>query len=451
MIINLKQIRSLDADNIKLDKINYNFDQLVANGGGPKGYIGLDGDLGPQGFQGAVGVQGERGYQGVQGPPAESATKYWESIPQNLAPSQNIMSTLFAKHPISTAEIATIVGAGYISPDSGYSNQQSSKYQWVINRISSNVNSNLRFTSEGVTIGNAFDITMDNSEGLYKLYLGFINNQNSQLNLEAQKHIISSSNTGDILFNISSIPETEGGSTHTNTFFEKSVTFNESLGINDSTAGENKIAASVDDTGYITFKTSEELGGNTRVGTIISILPSVFSDSNNFVNYQNIDTNLDLNNPLKIRMGAGIGDYLGWYICNGQEWTDGTILKTFQVPDLNSFSYQIINNPKSTHPNSQGSINVVNDEVQLIGGAPIDVVGNWVGGTYSQYDVNLTINLTDPQISSSNAGVYFKIKKLPQIIYLGDIDLYWQQLGIDQNVLGDYNQIDYSPTDYNAI
>ena len=36
MAINLKQILISDTDNIKLDKVNYNFDQLVANGGGPQ-------------------------------------------------------------------------------------------------------------------------------------------------------------------------------------------------------------------------------------------------------------------------------------------------------------------------------------------------------------------------------------------------------------------------------
>lgn len=37
MAINLKQISLSDTNNIKLDKVNYNFDQLVANGG-PQGF-----------------------------------------------------------------------------------------------------------------------------------------------------------------------------------------------------------------------------------------------------------------------------------------------------------------------------------------------------------------------------------------------------------------------------
>ena len=458
MIINLKQIQLIDSDNIKLDKINYNFDQLVVNGGGPKGYVGPDGNTGPQGFQGAVGALGERGYQGVQGPSSDptSTTKYWEAVPQNIGSGNNVMATLFSKPPTApTTGYGTIVSSGYISTDNSYDTQQSPgvgspKYQWAVNRTSNKVASNLRFTSEGVTTGNAFDITMDNSGSLYKLYLGFIDNQSSQLNLQAESHIIRSSVNGNTLFDITSKAEVplRGGSTYTNTFFGDSVTFNAALFVENSDADTNKIMTSISDSGDVTFKTAEELGGSVKVGTIVSILPSIFRDFSRFVNYQNIDTSLDLNNPLKIRMGAGIGDYSGWYVCNGEAWTNGSV--TILVPDLNSFSYQIISNPMSLDPNSQGSVIKTNDEVQLIGGVPTEVVAHWDGGQYSQYSVNLTTNLTDPQISSFNSGNQFKIKKLPQIIYLGAGDLWWSQAGEGQQITSDYSNADYDIQDYNA-
>jgi hypothetical protein len=37
MAINLKEIFEGDSDFIKTEKINYNFDQILANGGGPAG------------------------------------------------------------------------------------------------------------------------------------------------------------------------------------------------------------------------------------------------------------------------------------------------------------------------------------------------------------------------------------------------------------------------------
>ena len=55
MALNLKQIFVADSDQIKLDKVNYNFDQLVANGGGPQG---------PQGIQGPTGMTGPIGFFG---------------------------------------------------------------------------------------------------------------------------------------------------------------------------------------------------------------------------------------------------------------------------------------------------------------------------------------------------------------------------------------------------
>ena len=457
MIINLKQIRTSDTDNIKLDKINYNFDQLIVNGGGPKGAIGSDGPIGPQGFKGVSGAQGDRGAQGAQGPNAPSANSFWDVVPQNLSTSANIVATMFAKHPniAPLTSLPAIIGSGFIDVDFKYNNQQNNglpNYQWIVNRRSDKVISNLRFTSGDIQ-GNAFDITMDNyspplEQPAYKLILGFINNANSQLNFEADKHIIKSTNTGNILLEVSNDSITSG--IYTDTIFEKPVAFNQKLSIENASADINKVAAAINNTGEVVFKTTTELGGSVKIGTIISILPSVFSDSSKFINVETIDTTNTPNEPIQIRMGSGIGDYSGWYVCNGQEWTDGGSI-AIQVPDLNSFSYQIIANPITLDSNSQGYVNVNNNEIQLIGGADIliDAIENGISSV--QYDISLTDNSNDPQIETNNTGIPFKIKKLPQIIYLGTNNLYWYQLGINQAVVGDYSAGDYSTTDYSAF
>jgi hypothetical protein len=460
MIINLKQIRTLDTDNIKLDKINYNFDQLIANSGGPKGYVGPDGNTGYQGFRGAQGTQGFQGLRGAQGIDAVVVESYWNSIPQNFTDSSNIMSTLFARHPISgtTPTFGAVIAAGYIGPningqgaDNGYIQQQSNstnlpKYQWVVNRRSAKVASNLRFTSSGI-LTNSFDITMDNSvTDEYRLYLGFTDNLNSQLNLKAEKHIVIDSNDSE-LFDIS----TTSGNTYSNTIFEKQVKFNAPLSIENANPGVNKILTTINTAGDVTFKTTDELGGDVKIGTIISILPSIFSDSSKFINYQFIDTNLDPNNPLKIRIGAGIGDYDGWYVCNGQQWTDNTVAGTTLVPDLNSFSYQILANPITEDPNSQGYIGALNDDIQLIGGAAHFVNASIpVGATAANYNINIANQSTDPIIVINPAGGQFRIKKLPQIIYLRTRNLWWSKLGSGQTATGDYNNADYVTTEYNV-
>lgn len=70
MAINIKELFNADADNIKVDKTNYNFDQILANGGGPvgaKGNSGTTGNTGVKGVKGEVGNKGNEGNKGEQG------------------------------------------------------------------------------------------------------------------------------------------------------------------------------------------------------------------------------------------------------------------------------------------------------------------------------------------------------------------------------------------------
>ena len=73
MAINIKELFSTDSATDHLDKINYNFDQIVANGGGPIGATGSKGDIGAQGNK---GQKGETGVAGPQGDPG-LATDYF--------------------------------------------------------------------------------------------------------------------------------------------------------------------------------------------------------------------------------------------------------------------------------------------------------------------------------------------------------------------------------------
>jgi hypothetical protein len=67
MAINIKEILTSDSDPIRVDKTNYNFDQLVANGGGPIGIKGQKGELGDVGNTGAKGEKGDAGAKGETG------------------------------------------------------------------------------------------------------------------------------------------------------------------------------------------------------------------------------------------------------------------------------------------------------------------------------------------------------------------------------------------------
>ena len=73
MSINIKEIFQSDNLSLSQDKINYNFDQILANGGGPqglkgdKGTTGAIGSIGPKGNKGEVGGTGDKGSTGADG------------------------------------------------------------------------------------------------------------------------------------------------------------------------------------------------------------------------------------------------------------------------------------------------------------------------------------------------------------------------------------------------
>lgn len=78
--INILNLLEGDNQSTLVDKLNYNFDQILSAGGGPQGTIGPKGSTGPIGPQGPQGPQGIQGLQGSKwfvqdgpsGPPGSS-------------------------------------------------------------------------------------------------------------------------------------------------------------------------------------------------------------------------------------------------------------------------------------------------------------------------------------------------------------------------------------------
>jgi hypothetical protein len=67
MAITIYEIIASDTISQMADKVNYNFDQLLQNGGGPAGPQGPQGPFGPTGPQGVIGPQGVRGTKWFEG------------------------------------------------------------------------------------------------------------------------------------------------------------------------------------------------------------------------------------------------------------------------------------------------------------------------------------------------------------------------------------------------
>ena len=94
MAINIQEIlHPSDSDAIKFEKINYNFDQIVANGGGPSGQKGSQGIQGTKGNTGSKGQKGDVGPQGLTG----ATTSPWHVINVNPDSANETYSILKPK------------------------------------------------------------------------------------------------------------------------------------------------------------------------------------------------------------------------------------------------------------------------------------------------------------------------------------------------------------------
>ncbi len=433
MAINLKQINISDGDNIKLDKVNYNFDQLVANGGGPQGPTGPKGDTGFQGVMGPRGFQGVTGPQGPTGADAEEIESFWTRVIGNI--NSLTTDTLFPK-PSPFSLNPPVIAVGFLSTDPEYGVHQNisngqAPYQWIINR-KNHFYSNLRFRSSNVQ-NNWFDfiINYDQASNKTTFRMTFAESgldNPTRIIWSAENHIFKSNITGSNIISIGSNLIQFNRESQ----FNSRVKINQELYIENAGAGLNKIATSLDAGGQVVFKSIQELGGTVPYGTIISILPGVFADSNRFLNSEVINLNqppYTINDPIKIRVGSGIGDYEGWYICNGKTWIDDVTGEQYTLPDLNTFSYTIDDNQASIDINSQGSRTVVNNVINLIGGADASMTATYSSG--GVYNISSSVQSNDVDINTTS-GTTYKIKRLPQIIYLGKSNLYWKDKGVDQ-------------------
>jgi len=420
MAINLKQISTLDTDNLKLDKVNYNFDQLVANGGGPAGVQGPYGTTGFQGITGAQGVQGTLGNQGFQGPQGNNGQGIWKvntgGNTKTLLPIHDVVDFPARIHPPS-------VLIGFKSDDPEYDDSYiEENASLVVNRHTKFYN-NLELRSFGVTNKFLYRLTHDNNvttmETRFSLDGGAYN-QHADLftwstPLSAQPLISLDSTMLDI--NVASDFE--------------DLTVNGIFKIVNGLPDTGKIAVAKDVTGEIEFKSIEDIGGVVPVGTIVSVDPSFYNNS--FIQTEVVPS--PLNDAVVLTVGAGFGNFAGWYLCNGRTWKNSTV--SYIVDDLNSFSYNIQNDTDNTNANSQGDAVLVNNKTSLIGGADSQMDATFTPGANNvpgTYSVNGTIS-TSPVDITSGTGINFTIKKLPQIIYLGAVDLHWQESGLGANVV----------------
>lgn len=393
----------------KIDKLNYNF-SLLSNGGmaGPAGYIGMDGDAGPAGAQGAQGYSGAQGAQGFQGP-------------QGLSPwtegRNDDYLTLFPNFQGINEYQPIRVGIGQLQ-----SEQTPISYDGplhVLHNHDSNI-SNLIINSPG-SLNFHFRLSPESSSK--KLEIGKLDplpdNLTLQYDLGTMDYILHNSvNNEDYLLEATS----------------NDVTFRSDtskLGINNSNtitanglfkyvpnAIESRILVSLDNDGNAIWRNKAEVFGTLPIGSIISITTDWFNDTNFHLEYTESQISP---NELKIIYGRGKEDtpFEGWYLCNGQTWTDGVV--QYEVPNLNSFDYDVESNGGDQDEIIGGGDN----SRILIGGANIRMESTYTGS--NQYSSELVDDLqpSDNQITLSVSAGDFSTSRNVHIVYLKELNYSW--------------------------
>lgn len=418
MPINLKQILTSQTDNEKLDAVNYNFDQIVSNGGGPMGYQGAKGAQGLDGLTGTQGAQGSQGFQGRQGPQGVNATEYWTKNDG----ANNI--TLLPIHESGGQINPPSVMFGVDEADPLYG-QVVETASVLINRKSGAFVNNLELTDDDVTNsdGNKVFYTLKLEGGKTIYEMGFANNT---AGLPTTWKLFSNTfNFSDGTNNFMALTSS-GLTVYVPALFTNSVTFSNTVKIASGNPGAGKILVSDDNNGTAVWKSPSEISGLVPVGTIVPIITSAFDSSTNFYKDAINGSPLDASASLQIRHGAGKNKYAGWYLCNGKTWTNGSGTST-EVPDLVSFDYAIDERTSGTGSGKQNAVSVTNANLSLLSGVDMSLAADY--GSGSTYSLSYTVDNDVETINIASSGTAYDLTKLVYIIYLGDEGLYWSDAG----------------------
>jgi len=429
-LINLKEILSTDTDSAKLDKINYNFDQMANRPStigpiGGSGASGLDGPVGPQGVQGPQGDIGGTGEAGIAGGSEWTANEFisGDNSTFKIAPSfvyENLPSTIVLGHPDVNSDAFDL-----INDDAQLKIYKNSSYD-----------ADIRFTSVAST--DYFDIEY-NESGL--MSLGFNSgNSSSEISLES-----TTLNFKDLSENTMLGITSTGITANVDMLFNNSnVNISGSLTLNYGTPAVDEIACSSDASGNIVWKDLSELINTIPIGTIVPILSDILMNGSNFT--LNHTYTIDPTSASIMYTGRGMvgSAYEGWYICNGKTWTDGGSI-SYDTPDLNSYAYDINVNAGMGGPGEsvasdnpgQFNVNTENNADTIMSGRRIKSESSLDG---SVYDIDLSYVNSSYVNTTLYAGTLvslenhskFNITSVPHIVYLGTNNLTWSDSGMVQ-------------------
>jgi hypothetical protein len=308
MAINIKEIFDGDSQAQQIDKINYNFDQILANGGGP---------IGATGAQGASGGTGSTGPQGAQGPigPKGDPGDYTDFFVGDALASSTYSGTIFTKteggRP-SNIVIGDLTATSINSPAPyGASSIKfvSDSYLGKIIRFDTNGNDSNYIDVVFKDNGSARTLDFLSSAVGSDVVYGF-NGKGLDLNFNGSS-FIDFNKDGSLI------------DTDVNFNSGNTVEFNGNVEFNDPNV--------VDPTGKVIMATNSNGAFEWGEASVVPIGTMVMVPA--FV----------LNNTSKVLgwlagsgggAGKGVNDWAGWYYCWGATWSGGG--NSYVTPDMRS-------------------------------------------------------------------------------------------------------------------
>ena len=389
MSINIKEIfkSDLDPNSInwwakdKIDKLNFNFGQLV-NGGapGPIGLEGTDGITGYRGVQGATGDQGSTGFQGTDGFPGLSTWIVNSSddadnltiLPNRMpSPEYTAVGIIIGKNYASESQEPIIIDslgdynnrlpyADGSTPAVFYGNNDRSSFG--LDADSNKVFGDHYYNNGVLNIGRVLEVTETDrvlisqyslKDTIHSLHIGKEENQITPIPSAIEFSTSLLKVDKPTVFDLPDSVNPLEVDMHTLKY-----------GLNPA---ENQVIIATDDVGSVIWKSKYEVFGALPIGSIISVSELEFDN-----------TNFHINDTIQVDAASGLllnvygrgrvnGQFEGWYLCNGQTWEKDGII-SFEVSNLNKFTFEIDSNGAD-----QESVPLGTSPPIVIGGAAVNL------------------------------------------------------------------------------
>lgn len=402
----------------KIEKLNFNFDQILISGGGPLGPTGFPGDQGLDGAKGITGPQGEIGFQGAIGAQGVDGETIWLKNQNENADHITLKINQFGKYNPANFLFG-------INKSTDPLNEYNVNKIGILGKIHTHGYTEKNIILSDDESGAVVSLNLF-KEDQYNTVLeyGFDDSTDTEFDLVSDNAILtynllpsSTSTFGDFkasLFKIKTLNSKFGDTSEVNEI-KASTKFNT------ENPKANWIAQSFDNAGKIKWVDPIKVIPGFPIGSIIGINAEQFN-ANNFILDQVKSASGDY---LQNTNGAGKIDtmYEGWYICNGQTWKSGAIF--YELPNLNGYSYDIA---EDTSGNSNQDHAVLNSKLAILGGADLKLNITQSGGTYSSNYTNHE-NTNQTEIFNSIGALSQSNSKLIYICYLKEPNMYWEAAG----------------------